>query len=187
MLALMYHLKEDVRVNLLSLKISPITRIRRRATLWQCFVACAALAALSILLTRISTAGFTKEEVRTKVEIDGVDYGTFDRVEGLSDLNSMKDLGAGAISGSPQTFRKITLTRDFVTDPSLYLWAKNMMHGRSDLKDVHVVMQNREGEEISRYVLRFCQPLSWSVEAANPALGGFHEKIDLAVQEISLY
>jgi hypothetical protein len=71
-----------------------------------------------------------------------------------------------------------------VTDPSLYLWAKNIMHGRSDLKDVHVVMETRDGQEVSRYVLKYCQPLTWTVEAANPALGGFHEKISLAVQEI---
>jgi hypothetical protein len=131
--------------------------------------------------TKISTAGFTTEDVRTHVEIDGVNYGSFDRVEGLKALD-----GSGS-GDQTATFHKITLKRDFVTDPSLYLWAKNIMHGRSDLKDVHIVMENRDGEEISRYVLRFCQPLSWSVEAANPALGGFHEKIDLAVQEISVY
>ena len=138
------------------------------------------LAAIAVA-TRISTAGFTAEEVRTHVEIDGINYGSFDRVEGLK-------LATGSGSGdATASFHKITLKRDFVTDPSLYLWAKNIMHGRSDLKDVYVVMENRDGEEISRYVLRFCQPLSWSVEAANPALGGFHETIDLAVQEISLF
>lgn len=143
----------------------------------------ASVLAISVtaVATRISTAGFTSEDVRTHVEIDGIDYGSFDRVEGLQELTGSGSDDAGV------TFHKITLKRDFVTDPSLYLWAKNIMHGRSDLKDVHIVMENRDGEEISRYVLRFCQPLSWSVEAANPALGGFHEKIDLAVQEISVY
>jgi hypothetical protein len=135
----------------------------------------------TVAATRISTAGFTAEDVRTHVEIDGIDYGTFDRVDGL------KEVGSGSGDAGDASFHKITLKRDFVTDPSLYLWAKNIMHGRSDLKDVHIVMEDRDGEEISRYVLRFCQPLSWSVEAANPALGGFHEKIDLAVQEISVY
>ncbi len=144
-------------------------------------LACVLGVAVVAVATRISTAGFTSEEIRTHVEIDGIDYGTFDGVEGL------KELGAAGTGDNAATFHKITLKRDFVTDPSLYLWAKNIMHGRSDLKDVHVVMENRDGEEISRYVLRFCQPLSWSVEAANPALGGFHEKIDLAVQEISIY
>ena len=60
------------------------------------------------------------------------------------------------------------------------------MRDRSELKDVHLVMENRDGEEMSRFVLKFVQPLTWTVEAANPALGGFHEKIDLAVQEIAV-
>lgn len=141
---------------------------------------CLGLTAIAVA-TKISTAGFTTDDVRTHVEIDGIDYGSFDRVDGLKELEGSGSDDAGA------SFHKITLKRDFVTDPSLYLWAKNIMHGRSDLKDVHIVMENRDGEEISRYVLRYCQPLSWSVEAANPALGGFHEKIDLAVQEISVY
>lgn len=146
---------------------------------------CVALAA-PIIVTRMSTAGFSPQDVRTHVEIDGVNFGTFDKIEGLSGLElDAEPRGEKAATGAP-AFRRVSLKRDFVTDPSLYLWAKNIMHGRSDLKDVHVVVENREGEELSRYVLRFCQPLSWTVEAANPALGGFHEKIDLAVQEITV-
>ncbi len=133
-----------------------------------------------VIVTKMSPAAFTTQELRSHVEIDGVNYGVFDKIEGLNDLPQ-------AATGKTQSFRKVSFRRDFVTDPSLYLWAKNVMHGRSDLKDVHVVVENREGEELSRYVLKFCQPLSWTVESANPALGGFHEKIDIAVQEIAVY
>lgn len=136
-----------------------------------------------VIMTRISTAGFSRNDLRTHIEIDGINFGTFDKIEGLAEL----EYASATRSRDPQpgALHRISLRRDFVTDPSLYLWAKNIMHGRSDLKDVHVVVKNRDGEEHSRYVLRYCQPLSWTVEAANPALGGFHEKIDLAVQEIS--
>jgi len=130
--------------------------------------------------TRMSPAGYSAQDLRAHVEIDGVNYGTFDDIGGL-------DAALHGAGTKNEGLHKITLTRDFVTDPSLYLWAKNIMHGRSDLKDVHIVMENREGEEIQRYVLKFCQPLSWTVEAANPSLGGFHEKVDLAVQEITVY
>lgn len=126
-----------------------------------------------------STAGLEHRELRAYVEIDGVNYGSFDSIDGLLDNNSEIELN--------QTYKTISFKRDFVTDPSLYLWAKSTMQDRSDLKDVHVVMENQDGEEITRYVLKYCQPLSWTVEAANPALGGFHEKIDIAVQEISLF
>jgi hypothetical protein len=133
-----------------------------------------------VLVTKMSTAGFTRQELASHVEIDGINYGTFDIIEGLSEIPA---------AGTPQdnSVHKVTFRRDFVTDPSLYLWAKNVMHGRSDLKNVNVVMRDRDGEEVSRYVLRMCQPLSWTVEAANPALGGFHEKIDMAVQEIAVF
>ena len=138
-------------------------------------IACAVLAPW--FLTKLSTAGYSSDDYRTHVLIDGRDYGYFDNINDLNEIVSVSDRG---------DFRKITLTRDFVTDPSLYLWAKNMMRDRSELKDVHLVMENRDGEEMSRFVLKFVQPLTWTVEAANPALGGFHEKIDLAVQEIAV-
>lgn len=137
---------------------------------------------LPLTITKISTAGFSPNDLKTHVEIDGVNYGNFDQIDGL-DIRSVD----ATQSTSAQPFRRVTLRRDFVTDPSLYLWAKNIMYGRSDLKDVHVVVQNRDGEELSRYVLKFCQPLSWTVEAANPAIGGFHEKIDLAVQQVTVF
>lgn len=136
-----------------------------------------------VVTTKMSPAGFSAQEIKTHVEIDGVNYGSFDNIDGLTATHAAP---SGETADSP-SFRKVTFKRDFVTDPSLYLWAKNVTHGRSDLKDVHVVTQSRDGEELSRYVLKFCQPLSWTVEAANPALGGFHETIDIAVQEIAVY
>jgi hypothetical protein len=132
-----------------------------------------------VIATKMSPAGFSTQDLKTHVEIDGVNYGVFDKIEGLT-----VDGGAPTDGAS---FHRVRFHRDFVTDPSLYLWAKNVMHGRSDLKDVQVVVENREGEELNRYVLKLCQPLSWTVEAANPALGGFHENVDMAVQEIAVF
>lgn len=126
-------------------------------------------------------AGYTKPHTRTHVEIDGVDYGPFERIEGLTSFN-----GEGKPSDKTTSYAKITLSRDFVTDPSLYLWAKERMNRKYGQKDIHLVTADDRGNMISRKVLRFCQPLSWSVEATNPTLGGFNETIDLAVQEISV-
>ena len=137
---------------------------------------------IPVASTEKSPAGFSDQVVRAHVMIDGVEYGAFDEVEGLvgdQGLQSSDTMGA-------VRHRKITLQRDFVTNPSLYIWAKNVMEERSGLKDVQLVLENRDGEILSRYVLKLCQPLSWSLEAANPALGGFHEKVDLAVQDITL-
>lgn len=133
-----------------------------------------------VVSARNLPAGYVVEQHNTTVEIDGIDFGSFDRINGLDDSDRIKD-----ISGT--SYSKVTLTRDFVTDPSLYLWAKKTVTSRQGLKDIHLVKRNDKGDEISRYVLKLCQPLSWTVEAANPALGGFHEKVDLAVQQIEVY
>lgn len=133
------------------------------------------------IIAKISTAGFQQDNLYTFVEIDGIQYGQFDHVDGLGYEDYQE------ISTNQGNLRRVTLTRDFITDPSMYLWAKNIMKSRTELKDIHVVVENSDGEELTRYVLKHCQPISWTVEAANPALGGFHEKIDLAVQEVDIY
>jgi len=138
-------------------------------------------AGLIVLSAKNLPASFYYDELHTSVQIDGVDYGTFSEVAGLQEgLTHPK-------KSADENYRRITLQRGFVTEPSLYLWAKNNVSQRQGLKDIHLVRKNSEGEEVDRYVLKLCQPLSWTVEAANHALGGFHETVDLAVQEISVY
>ena len=118
----------------------------------------------------------------TYVEIDGVDYGPFDTIEGIDKF---------ARDGYPLTadtsFETIRLSREFVTHPSLYLWAKNQTSRKFGPKDVHLVTENEEGQVVARKVLQLCQPLSWSVESSNPSLGGFNESVDLAVQKVSIF
>ena len=137
-----------------------------------------------VVSTRQLPANLSAEVTRMRVIIDGTDFGLVDQTIGLSGNGLERSETTGADGETAQT---VTLIRDFVTDHSLYTWAKSVMHQRSDLKDIHVIMENSEGEEVSRYVLKHCKPLAWTVEAANPALGGFHETINLAVREISSY
>lgn len=133
----------------------------------------------SVLSRRLS-AGFSGPGLTTHVEIDGEYYGTFDQIKGLKDLSFAKSSENGEHS-------IVTLNRDFVTDPSLYIWARETNRNRGGLKDVNLVMKDSDGNEVSRYILKLCKPLSWTLEAADPTLGGFHEKVDLAVQEIAIY
>jgi hypothetical protein len=121
-------------------------------------------------------AAFSPEELFTSIEIDGVDYGRFAEIEGLEQA---------VADDSEQEYQTVTLTRDFVTDPSLYLWAKNAVANRIGVRDVHLVRRDDKGREVSRTVLRLCQPLSWTVEAAGPGVGGFHESVELAVREVT--
>ncbi len=154
-------------------KLAPLAQKFRTATLL-------ILPALLIYLAASPElpAGFSRQAFRTHVEIEGVDFGGFDGVVGVDD-ESGSSLNSGQV-------RRVVLQRDFVTDPSLYLWAKNTMKERSGLKDIHLVMENRDGDEIARYVLKSCQPVSWSVEAAALSSGGFHERIELAVQGVEV-
>lgn len=134
-------------------------------------------------------AGFSRQTFKTRVEIDGVDFGSFDGVAGIewSQATVPQDGPAGISAVDEDGFvRRVTLQRDFVTDPSLYLWAKNTMQDRSGLKDIQLVMENSDGDEVARYLLRSCQPVSWSVEAAALSTGGFHEIVELAVQGVEV-
>lgn len=152
----------------------------RRSARLRWISALTGIGAVLFVAARSLPAAFTSPVTHTRVEIDGVDYGPFDRIEGLDKFSAN---GHPAESGS--TYSRITLSRDFVTDPSLYLWAKERMSRKFGLKDIHLITADENGNMVSRKVLRLCQPLSWSVEATNPSLGGFNETIDLAVQEIS--
>ena len=127
-------------------------------------------------------AGYYNETLKTRVQIDGVDYGVFERIAGLDSFDQ-----EGHPLAQETTYSRITLTRDFVTDPSLYLWAKNRMSRKFGPKDIQLVTEDGEGNIVETTTLKMCQPLSWTVEAANPSLGGFNETIDLAVQEISTF
>lgn len=143
---------------------------------------------LTVLVTIISAgfaittirAAFAEPETTTFVEIDGINYGEIHSVEGLQGF---------AQDGYPmlvdQTYVKVRLSREFVTEPSIYVWAKNHMTPKSGLKDIHLISVDEDGEIIEHTILQLCQPLSWTVESPNPSLGGFTETVDLAVQKIT--
>lgn len=120
-------------------------------------------------------AGFSSQVSRTKVVIGDKDYGYFDGLVGMEKF----------VEQPEGTHTTIVLQRDFVTDQSLYVWAKRNVHRRLNLRNIHLVLENADGEPISQFILEYCQPLSWSVEVANPSQGGFHEKIVLAVRKVS--
>ncbi len=143
-------------------------------------VLCFAMLLAFGLSTKKLSAHLHHIETEAYVEIDGVGYGIFNQISNLRDLTQL--------DRSPTApFTKISLKRDFVTDPSLSLWARKSFHVGDGLKDIRLVIRTKEGQEVSRYTLRYCKPLSWTVEAADPSQGGFHEKIELAVQEIAVY
>lgn len=134
-----------------------------------------ALILVPIAATQKSPAGFSGKVARMVVEIEGVNFGAFTPVTEINRIaDSIQDLEPG----------RVVLSRDFVTDPSLYLWANSLMRGNTGLKDVTLISENAEGVEVARHVLRMSQPVAWTVEASNPEVGGLHEKIVFAVHRI---
>jgi hypothetical protein len=128
-----------------------------------------------IAATQRLPASFSSKTARMVVEIDGVSYGAFPPV---AELDEMVD----SIESTKDA--RVTLSRDFVTDPSLYLWANSLMQGNTGLKDVTLISENAEGVEVARHRLRMSQPVAWTVESGNPEVGGLHEKVVFAVHKV---
>ena len=128
-----------------------------------------------IVATERLPASFSSKVTSMTVEIDGVSFGAFSPIKDLERL-----------TGNPLSAEagRIELSRNFVTDPSLYLWANTLMKTSAGLKDITLISENSDGVEISRHVLQMSQPVSWTVEASNPEVGGLHEKVEFAVQKI---
>ena len=127
-----------------------------------------------IVLSQTLPAGLPHHLRNFQVEIAGVDYGVFDRIVGIEHVD---------VAGGGQGYFEVTLERHFVAHPSLSFWAKRQRTRHTQVSDVVLSMQ--VGGSGQRYLLKYCQPLSWSVEAANTASGGYHETVVLAVQDIS--
>ena len=137
--------------------------------------------AMLVLKKQVQAALYNPVTV-TKIEIDGTNYGSIDNISGIDNFSE-----DGFPINNMHSHEKISISREFVTEPSLYLWAKKRMKRKSDPKDIHLVVEDEDGNVIKRQVLQLCQPLSWSMESTNSSLGGFNETIDIAVQKISKF
>ena len=128
-----------------------------------------------LLLSRVSPAGLPVSLRDFRVEIAGIDYGIFDQVSDIEHVD---------VAGDGQGYYEITLRRHFVAHPSLSFWAQRQQ--MSHATTTHITLFADDRGTVQRYQLRYCQPLSWSVEAVNTASGGYHEMVVLAVQEINI-
>lgn len=124
-----------------------------------------------IAFTNHIRAGFEPDDYDVFVKVGDVEFGSFDEIEGIDGKRS-------------NSHKKVILQRNFVTEPSLYLWARDVAEEHQGPKNIEIIYRDQEGSEISKFTLGSSQPLAWTVEAADPSLGGFHERIEIAVQEV---
>ena len=131
-----------------------------------------ALIGMAISASRL-VAGLGDNKVSVHIMIDNVDFGAFDRTEGIPSESGIES-------------RNIILERNFVTEPSLYLWARQAVTEHGKLRDISVIYKNSEGVEVDRLLLKGSHPISWTVEASDPSQGGYHEKVEVSVQGVSI-
>lgn len=105
------------------------------------------------------------------VKVGDINFGAFDDIKGLDDENRLST-------------NKLVFKRNFVTEPSFYLWARDTAKEHTPSHEVELVYEDKEGNIVKRLGLVNSQPIAWAVEASDPTLGGFHERIELAVQQV---
>jgi hypothetical protein len=156
--------------------------IRNNKSLLRLLTVVSTLIGAGLLALPSINAALRQDDFVTHVEIDGLNYGPIDQIDGIE-----KFADDGYPMNEATSYETVRLSREFVTDPSLYLWAKNRMSRKLGLKDIHLITEDDNGQIVSRRILQLCQPLSWTVETQNPSLGGFNETIDLAVQKVTVF
>jgi phage tail-like protein len=105
-----------------------------------------------------------------KVEIDGIDYGNFVSVTGLSATADVSD-DMGGMDKNPKKvvgkvkYDKLTLVRNAdPRDKFLKEWWKTVERGNPEQKSVSIVFVDRDGvSEIQRRNLFNCVPCGWAI------------------------
>lgn len=134
---------------------------------------------LSLVNSHSARARLGLVETEAVIFIDGVSYGVLDGVYSLSDI---------VVKPSDKvSYTRISLNRDFVTEPSFAHLARSKSFSRSKFGLVQLRIQTIEGDPIVRYEFKNCKPISWVIEKAAPSIGGFHEKIELSVQKVEFF
>lgn len=113
--------------------------------------------ALYMVWMNSSPANLYTADIINKIEIDGVNYGTF-KMEWIDTPANIK----------------VVLSRNFITEPSLYLWAQKSRQLRK-LQDLHIIT---EGGNISDVKSLKCYPLKWEIEKED---SGFSELVILSI------
>ncbi len=144
------------------------------------FIVCAFTACVGVFggVLKMRAARVVPEELIAHIKIGDIDYGVFTGISNLKDLTENKNS-----EGDP--FTRIRLERHFVTDPSVYSWARKAFENRG-LTDIRLILKTPSGEKKSQYTLQSCNPLSTTVEMDETSIGGFRETITLAARQVSV-
>jgi len=96
-----------------------------------------------------------------QIAIDMIDYGMFE----------VGDMSRFDAEGLPKEYSTIRLSRHFVTEPSLYLWAWEHKRKKNLPQAIHLTSPS------AVILLARALPLSWTIEKSPE--GGYFEQVDI--------
>lgn len=121
-----------------------------------------------IVISRGSTASVSLPDLTDfQVLIGDSYYGMFDHIE---------------VIAADERYQRVRLERDFVSHSSLSFWAQEQKLQLREPQNIKLIATS--GGYQVRYLLERSLPLAWSLNA-NDTQSGYHESIELAVQNIS--
>ena len=113
------------------------------------------------------------------VQINGTNYGQ------VTELNELIELSK--TSGTETNRQRLTLSRSFVTDRSLYGWAHQFFKNTQQQQNIEITLKSSSGVKVSHFTLLDCKPMAWTIQSKDPKYGGLTEKIEIAVKKIHLH
>jgi phage tail-like protein len=122
-----------------------------------------------------------------RVEIDGVTSASFSEVVGLDVSIDVVDYRTGT---SPQStaeklpglarYQNITLKRGLTQNADLWNWVKDILNGVADKRNLAIVLQDAQHNEVLRWNVRNGWPCKWSGPVLNAASN------DIAIESIEI-
>ena len=105
---------------------------------------------------------------RFKVVIDGIGKAGFRECSGLDSANDSVDYRDGSddttIRKLPglKKFANITLKRGITDDLDLWKWRKTVMDGKTERKNIQVILMDEEGKDAAEWDLVAAWPTKWT-------------------------
>jgi phage tail-like protein len=122
-----------------------------------------------------------------RVEIDSIASATFSEIVGLDVSVDIVDYRTGATPQSAAEklpglarYQNITLKRGLTQNADLWNWVKNILTGVSDKRDMSIVLQDAQHNDVVRWNVKNAWPCRWS----GPALHAGSS--DIAIESVEI-
>lgn len=111
-----------------------------------------------------------------EVTVDGQNFGE------LKDPSIQKQL----FESISQKKFSVDLERGFITDPSLYEWAKTSVHNKIAANNLTLKHFSDSAQLLGTYTLKQAKPVSWNISKDEEKLTGYRESVQVSFSSISV-